>query len=257
MMDLKGKVAVVTGGASGLGLATVERLSEKGAKVVIFDLNEENAKEAAERLGNNVTYAVVNVTDEDSVQNGIDVAIKTFGAIHICVNCAGVGTPGKTIGKKGVLPLEKYKQVIDINLIGTFNVLRLSANRMKDNEPITDSGERGVIINTASVAAFDGQMGQAAYGASKAGVVGMTLPVSRDLSQYGIRVNTIAPGLFMTPMANTLSEKVIQKLSESVEFPKRLGQPSEFAELATFLMENEYLNGEVIRLDGGIRMSPR
>ncbi|MEQ6389686.1 3-hydroxyacyl-CoA dehydrogenase [Bacillaceae bacterium S4-13-58] len=256
-MDLKGKVAVVTGGASGLGLATVERLVENGAKVVIFDLNEENAKEAAERLGNNVTYAVVNVTDEDSVQNGIDVAIKNFGAIHICVNCAGVGTPGKTIGKKGVLPLEKYKQVIDINLIGTFNVLRLSANRMKDNEPITDSGERGVIINTASVAAFDGQMGQAAYGASKAGVVGMTLPVSRDLSQYGIRVNTIAPGLFMTPMANTLSEKVIEKLSESVEFPKRLGHPSEFAELATFLMENEYLNGEVIRLDGGIRMSPR
>ncbi|MEQ6377483.1 3-hydroxyacyl-CoA dehydrogenase [Bacillaceae bacterium S4-13-56] len=256
-MDLKGKVAVVTGGASGLGLATVERLAENGAKVVIFDLNEENAKEAAERLGNNVTYAVVNVTDEDSVQNGIDVAIKNFGAIHICVNCAGVGTPGKTIGKKGVLPLEKYKQVIDINLIGTFNVLRLSANRMKDNEPITDSGERGVIINTASVAAFDGQMGQAAYGASKAGVVGMTLPVSRDLSQYGIRVNTIAPGLFMTPMANTLSENVIEKLSESVEFPKRLGHPSEFAELATFLMENEYLNGEVIRLDGGIRMSPR
>lgn len=256
-MNLKDKVAVVTGGASGLGLATVERLVEKGAKVVIFDLNEAKAKEAVGNLGENVRYALVNVADEESVQNGINKAIDAFGAVHICVNCAGVGTPGKTIGKKGVLPLEDFNKVISINLIGTFNVLRLAANEMKNNEPLTDSGERGVIINTASVAAFDGQMGQAAYGASKAGVAGMTLPVSRDLSGFGIRVNTIAPGLFMTPMAATLDEKVVQKLSESVEFPKRLGRPSEFAELATFIMEHEYLNGEVIRLDGGIRMSPR
>lgn len=256
-MNIKDKVAVVTGGASGLGLATVTRLVEKGAKVVIFDLNETKAKEAVEQLGENVQYAIVNVSDDESVQKGINQALESFGAIHFCVNCAGVGTPGKTIGKKGVLPLEDFNKVISINLIGTFNVLRLAANAMKENEPDISSGERGVIVNTASVAAFDGQMGQAAYGASKAGVAGMTLPVARDLSEFGIRVNTIAPGLFMTPMAETLSEKVIQKLSESVEFPKRLGKPSEYAELATFIMEHEYLNGEVIRLDGGIRMSPR
>lgn len=256
-MKLETKVAVVTGGASGLGLATVERLVEKGAKVFIFDLNERKAKEATERLGDQVQYSFVNVADEQSVQNAIQQVIDTFGAIHICVNCAGVGTPGKTIGKKGALPLEDFNRVIGINLVGTFNVLRLAANEMKNNEPYTDSGERGVIINTASVAAFDGQMGQAAYGASKAGVAGMTLPISRDLSEFGIRVNTIAPGLFLTPLADTLSEKVIQKLSESVEFPKRLGRPSEFAELAIFIMESEYLNGEVIRLDGAIRMSPR
>lgn len=256
-MNLNGKVAVVTGGASGLGLATVTRLVEKGAKVVIFDVNETKAKEAVEQLGDQVQYVLVNVADDESVQKGIKQAIEAFGAIHICVNCAGVGTPGKTIGRKGVLPLEDFNKVIGINLIGTFNVLRLAANEMKNNEPLTDSGERGVIINTASVAAFDGQMGQAAYGASKAGVAGMTLPVSRDLSEFGIRVNTIAPGLFLTPMADTLPEKIIQKLSESVEFPKRLGRPSEFADLATFIMEHEYLNGEVIRLDGGIRMSPR
>ncbi|MEH7246886.1 3-hydroxyacyl-CoA dehydrogenase [Neobacillus niacini] len=256
-MNLQDKVAVVTGGASGLGLATVTRLVEKGAKVVIFDLNESKAKEAVEQLGENVQYALVNVSDEESVQKGINQTIEAFGAVHICVNCAGVGTPGKTIGKKGVLPLEDFNKVIGINLIGTFNVLRLAANEMKNNEPLTDSGERGVIINTASVAAFDGQMGQAAYGASKAGVAGMTLPVARDLSGLGIRVNTIAPGLFMTPMADTLPANVIEKLGNSVEFPKRLGRPSEFAELATFIMEHEYLNGEVIRLDGGIRMSPR
>lgn len=256
-MNLKDKVAIVTGGASGLGLATVTRLVEKGAKVCIFDLNEAKAKEAVENLGENVQYAIVNVADDESVQNGIKQVIDHFGAIHICVNCAGIAPPAKTIGRKGVLPLEDFNKVISINLIGTFNVLRLAANEMKNNDQLTDSGERGVIINTASVAAFDGQMGQAAYGASKAGVAGMTLPIARDLSEFGIRINTIAPGLFMTPMAATLPEKAVQKLSESVEFPKRLGKPSEYAELATFIMEHEYLNGEVIRLDGGIRMSPR
>lgn len=256
-MNLQDKVAIVTGGASGLGLATVARLVEKGAKVVIFDLNEEKAKEAVKEFGENVQYVLVNVADEESVQKGIRHAIERFEAIHICVNCAGIGTPGKTIGKKGVLPLEDFNQVIRVNLSGTFNVLRLVANQMKNNEPLADSGERGVIVNTASIAAFDGQMGQAAYSASKAGIAGMTLPLARDLSQFGIRINTIAPGLFLTPMAGGLSDKVIQKLSESVEFPKRLGRPYEYAELATFIMENEYLNGEVIRLDGGIRMSPR
>ncbi|MFS0553851.1 SDR family NAD(P)-dependent oxidoreductase [Brevibacillus sp. 179-C9.3 HS] len=256
-MNVRDKVAIVTGGASGLGLATVTRLVEKGAKVVIFDVNEAKAKEAVDQLGDDVCYALVNVADDESVQQGINETLEAFGAIHICVNCAGVGTAGKTIGKKGVLPLEAFTKVVGINLVGTFNVLRLAANEMKNNEPLTDSGERGVIINTASVAAFDGQMGQAAYGASKAGVAGMTLPVARDLSEFGIRVNTIAPGLFLTPMADSLPETVMAKLAESVEFPKRLGRPSEYAELATFIMEHEYINGEVIRLDGGIRMSPR
>lgn len=256
-MDVNGKVAIVTGGASGLGLATATKLVEKGAKVVIFDLNEEKAKEAVAQLGENAQYALVNVTDAESVEEGIKQTIAAFGAIHICVNCAGVATPGKTIGRKGVLSLESFSKVISINLIGTFNVLRLAADQMKNNEPVTDGGERGVIINTASVAAYDGQMGQAAYGASKAGVAGMTLPLARDLSEFGIRVNTIAPGLFRTPLAAGLPENVVEKLEQSVEFPKRLGIPSEYAELALFMMESTYLNGEVVRLDGGIRMSPR
>lgn len=256
-MELNGKVAVITGGASGLGQATVEMLVEKGAKVVIFDLDEAKGNALVGKLGDSVRFQKVDITEEGSVKAAVEYAVETFGTVHICVNCAGVGTPGKTIGKKGILPLDKYKQVIEINLIGTFNVLSQAANVMKDNEPVTDSGKRGVIINTASVAAFDGQMGQAAYGASKAGVAGMTLPVARDLSQYGIRVNTIAPGLFMTPMAASLPENVVEKLGASVEFPKRLGHPREFAQMASYLMEHEYMNGEVIRLDGGIRMSPR
>lgn len=256
-MNIKDKVAIVTGGASGLGLGTVTSLVERGAKVVIFDLNEEKAQQACEQLGENVVYALVNVTDDASVQAGIVKVIETFGGVHICVNCAGVGTPQKTLGRSGAMPLENFKQVIDINLNGTFNVLRLAATEMAKNEPLTDAGERGIIINTASVAAFDGQMGQAAYGASKAGVAGMTLPVARDLSSFGIRINTIAPGLFRTPMAETLSEKVVEKLESMVEFPKRLGKPTEYASLVLFMIENEYINGEVIRLDGGIRMSPR
>lgn len=256
-MNIKDKVAIVTGGASGLGVSTVTSLVEKGAKVAIFDLDEEKAKKICEQLGNNVTYTRVDVTDEASVRAGIENTIKKFGAVHICVNCAGVGTPQKTLGRAGAMPLENFKQVIDINLNGTFNVLRLAAAEMMKNEPLTDSGERGIIINTASVAAFDGQMGQAAYGASKAGVAGMTLPIARDLSSFGIRINTIAPGLFHTPMAEMLPEQVIERLESMVEFPKRLGKPTEYASLVMFMIENEYLNGEVIRLDGGIRMAPR
>lgn len=256
-VELENKVAIVTGGASGLGLATVRNLHEKGVKIIIFDLNEEKAKEIIEELGQRVTYSIVNVADEESVKAGIDQAFNHFGEVHICVNCAGIAPPGKTIGKKGVLPLENFRKVIDINLIGTFNVIRLAAEQMVKNEPLTDDGERGVIINTASVAAFDGQMGQAAYGASKAGVAGMTLPIARDLSEFGIRINTIAPGLFRTPMAAGLPEKIIEKLGSMVEFPKRLGKPEEYAKLAQFLIENSYINGEVIRLDGGIRMAPR
>ena len=256
-MDIKDKVAIVTGGASGLGLGTVRSLVGKGAKVVIFDLNEAKAMEVCEEFGGNVAYANVDVTSETSVEAGIKLAVDTFGAVHICVNCAGIAPPQKTIGRAGAMPLENFKKVIDVNLIGTFNALRLAAEAMAKNEPLTEDGERGVIINTASVAAFDGQMGQAAYGASKAGVAGMTLPIARDLSSYGIRINTIAPGLFRTPMAEGLPEKIVEKLEGMVEFPKRLGTPEEYASTALFLIENGYVNGEVIRLDGGIRMQPR
>lgn len=256
-MDVKNKVAIITGGASGLGLSTATNLVNNGAKVMIFDVNEENSKQACNQLGENAAYAIVDVTDETSVQEGIQKTIDTYNAIHICVNCAGVGTPQKTLGRSGPIPFENFKKVININLNGTFNVLRLAAEVMAKNEPLTDGGERGIIINTASVAAFDGQMGQAAYGASKAGVAGMTLPIARDLSSHGIRINTIAPGLFRTPLAETLDQKVIDKLEQSVEFPKRLGKPDEYASLVLFMISNEYINGEVIRLDGGIRMSPR
>lgn len=256
-MELNNKVVIVTGGASGLGQATVELLVEKGAKVLIFDLDEEKGEQLVQRLGGQVLFQKVNVTDETSVKSAIDTGVKKFNTIHACVNCAGVGTPGKTISRNGVLPLQQYRQIIEVNLIGTFNVLSLAADIMKENNSVTKSGERGVIINTASVAAFDGQMGQAAYGSSKAGVHGMTLPVARDLSEFGIRVNTIAPGLFMTPMADTLPDNVVDRLASSVEFPKRLGDPREFAELVIFIIEHEYLNAETIRLDGGIRMSPR
>lgn len=256
-MDIKDKVAIVTGGASGLGLGTVRNLVNKGAKVVIFDLDEDAAEEICRELGGNVDFFYADVTSEESVEAGIQKVIAKFGAIHICVNCAGIAPPQKVVGRTGAMPLANFKKVLDINLTGTFNVLRLAAMEMAKNEPLTEDGERGIIINTASVAAFDGQMGQAAYTASKAGVAGMTLPIARDLSSYGIRINTIAPGLFHTPMAAGLPEPVIKRLESMVEFPKRLGDPNEYASLAIFMMENGYLNGEVIRLDGGIRMSPR
>ncbi|WP_419960902.1 3-hydroxyacyl-CoA dehydrogenase [Psychrobacillus sp. BM2] len=256
-MDINNKVAIVTGGASGLGFATVEQLLQKGAKVVIFDVNEELAKQVSQEFGDNVAYEIVNVTDESSVHKAILQTVERLGAIHICVNCAGIAPPQKTVGKSGAMPLENFKKVIDINLIGTFNTLRLAGAEMTKNDLLSESDERGIIINTASVAAFEGQMGQAAYSASKAGIVGMTLPIARDLSSYGIRINAIAPGLFRTPMAAGLDDRVIEKLESLVEFPKRLGRPDEFAKLVTFMIENEYINGEVIRLDGAIRMQPR
>lgn len=256
-MDINNKVAIVTGGASGLGFATVAKLLQKGAKVVIFDVNEELAKQVSQEFGDNVAYEIVNVTDESSVHKAIQQTVERLGAIHICVNCAGIAPPQKTVGKSGAMPLENFKKVIDINLIGTFNTLRLAAAEMTKNDLLSESDERGIIINTASVAAFEGQMGQAAYSASKAGIVGMTLPIARDLSSYGIRINAIAPGLFRTPMAAGLDDRVIEKLESLVEFPKRLGRPDEFAKLVTFMIENEYINGEVIRLDGAIRMQPR
>jgi len=257
-MELLNKVAIVTGGASGLGLATVQSLVEKKAKVVIFDVNEEVGKAACRELRDNVIFVNVDVTNSESVSSGIQKAMNAFGAIHICVNCAGIASAEKTVGKKGPMPLERFKKVVDINLIGTFDVLRLAAAEMAKNEPLDEIGERGVIINTASGAAFEGQMGQAAYSATKAGIVGMTLPIARDLSSLGIRINTIAPGLFLTPLAaGTLPSGVIKKLESMIEFPKRLGNPSEFAALVVHIAENAYFNGETVRLDAALRLFPR
>jgi len=255
-MDLNNKVVIVTGGASGLGLVTCQQLAKQGAKIAAFDLNEEAGQALVDELKGQAIFAKVDVTDAASVEAGIAQAVEAFGTIHVCINCAGIAPGGKTVGRNGALPLEKFAQVININLIGTFNVLRLAAEQMAKNEPGKD-GERGVIINTASVAAFDGQMGQSAYAASKAGVVGMTLPIARDLAKLGIRVMTIAPGIFDTPMMKGMTDEVRDPLIEMVQNPKRFGDPEEYASLAAHIISNNYLNGDVIRLDGAIRMEPR
>tara|TARA_B100001939_G_scaffold218964_1_gene188460 strand:+ start:238 stop:1005 length:768 start_codon:yes stop_codon:yes gene_type:complete len=255
-MEISNKVALITGGASGLGLATAETLLDAGAKIMLLDLNEDNAKSAVEKLGSNASYVIANVTDESSVQSAVDKTVEVFGGLHVVVNCAGIGSASKTVGKNGPHPLDYFKTVVDINLNGTFNVLRLAAVAMADNEPNED-GECGVIINTASVAAFDGQIGQAAYSASKGGVVGMTLPIARDLARMGIRINTIAPGIFDTPLMGMAPDAVRNPLIEMTQFPKRLGIPSEYAALAKHMVENPFLNGETIRLDGAIRMQPK
>ena len=255
-MEISNKVALITGGASGLGLATAETLLDAGAKIMLLDLNEDNAKSAVEKLGSNASYVIANVTDESSVQSAVDKTVEVFGGLHVVVNCAGIGSASKTVGKNGAHPLDCFKTVVDINLNGTFNVLRLAAVAMADNEPNED-GECGVIINTASVAAFDGQIGQAAYSASKGGVVGMTLPIARDLARMGIRINTIAPGIFDTPLMGMAPDAVRNPLIEMTQFPKRLGIPSEYAALAKHMVENPFLNGETIRLDGAIRMQPK
>lgn len=255
-MQLKNSVAIVTGGASGLGRGTVEKFVAEGGKVAIFDLNETAGAEIAAAMGNAVIFCKVDVTDEASVQQAIDKTMATFGAIHICVNCAGIGNAIKTYGKKGPFPLAEFNKVIQINLVGSFNVLRLAAEQMAKNE-LMDGQERGVIINIASVAAYEGQIGQAAYSASKGGITSMTLPIARDLADYGIRVNTIAPGLIETPLLGALPENVRESLAQSVLYPKRLGKPAEIAHLAASIVENSYINGECIRMDGGIRMQPR
>ncbi len=251
------KVALVTGGASGLGLATVRLLAEKGARVAIFDLNREQADLIATELGANVRAYTVNVSDEVSVKTAIDQVVQDFGGLHIAVNCAGIGSASRTVGKNGAHSLELFTKVITINLIGTFNVTRLAAEAMQHNTPDDNDNERGVIINTASVAAFDGQIGQVAYSASKGGVVGMTLPLARDLAVMGVRVNTIAPGIFNTPLMNASPDSVKLPLIEMTQFPKRLGYPEEYAKLAVHIVENSFMNGETIRLDGAIRMQPR
>ncbi|SDU04352.1 NAD(P)-dependent dehydrogenase, short-chain alcohol dehydrogenase family [Pseudomonas pohangensis] len=256
-MDIKGKVAIVTGGASGLGEATVRRYVALGAKVAIFDMNDERGNALAAELGDAVIYQDVNVTSEDAVQAALDVVLERFGAVHICNNFAGVGSAVKTVGRDGAFPLNIFKTVVDINLVGTFNVLRLAALQMSRQEPVTEDGSRGVIINTASIAAYEGQVGQAAYSASKGGVVGMTLPIARDLAQYGIRVNTIVPGLIHTPLFDALPEAAYESLSRSPLFPQRLGRAEEIAHLSQFIVENDYTNGECIRMDAGIRMQPK
>lgn len=257
-MDIAKKVAIVTGGASGLGRSTVQAYVAKGAKVAIFDLNENSATELIEQLGaENVAFWSVNVADEESVKDAVDGVVEKFGAVHICNNYAGIGSACKTLGKQGVFPLDHYQAVINVNLVGTFNVSRFAAQAMSHNEPINDDGGRGVIINTASVAGYEGQVGQVAYSASKGGVIGMTIPMARDLASYGIRVNTIVPGLIHTPLFETIPEQAYQSLESSVCYPARLGKPSEIAHMSVFIAENDYLNGECIRLDGAIRMQPR
>jgi NAD(P)-dependent dehydrogenase (short-subunit alcohol dehydrogenase family) len=253
-MDIKGHAAIVTGGGSGLGAATAAMLASAGAKVALLDVNMDAANAHAKTIGGIAVKC--DVSDAASAEAAVKEANAKLGTARILLNCAGVGTPKRIVGRDGPMPLGDYEKVIKINLIGTFNVLRLFAADCSRTEPL-EEGERGVIINTASVAAYDGQIGQAAYASSKGGVVGLTLPAARELAQFGIRVCTIAPGIFLTPMLLGLSDEVQKSLAASVPFPKALGKPEEYASLARQIIENRYLNGETIRLDGSLRMAPK
>lgn len=256
-MKLTNTVALITGGASGLGEATATRIVEQGGYAAILDLSEEKGAALVEKLGSDrALFVKTNVANEEDVLSALNQTIEKFGAIHVVVNCAGIGIAQRVVGKEGPLELATFSKVIEVNLIGTFNVIRLAAEKMMSNTP-NEEGERGVIINTASVAAFEGQIGQAAYSASKGGVVGMTLPIAREFARYGIRVMAIAPGLIDTPMFGSLPDAARQSLGAMVPFPSRLGYPSEYAQLATSIIENPMLNGETIRLDGAIRMQPK
>jgi len=255
-MNIGEVIAVVTGGASGLGEACVRNLVKEGAKVSILDLAEETGKNLAIELGSSVIFCKTDVTSDKSVEAAIDKTAEAFGVIHVAINCAGVLMPAKVLGKQGPMDMAHFNRVVQINLMGTMNVIRLAAEKMVGNTPRED-GERGVIINTASVAAFEGQIGQAAYSASKAGIVGMTLPIAREFADYGIRVVSIAPGLFETPMLAGLPEKARDALNKIIPFPKRLGKAIEFAKLVQHIIENTMINGETIRIDGALRMPPR
>jgi len=255
-VDIKNATAIITGGASGLGEATALRLYEAGANIVLADFNDDKGKALEGKLGSRAAFALTDVTNPAQVQAAVELAVSKFGRIDIVVNCAGTGIAMRTLSRSGPHNLDLFKKVIDINLIGTFDMIRLAAEKMAANNP-NQWGERGVIINTASVAAYDGQIGQAAYSASKAGVVGMTLTIARDLSSLGIRVCTIAPGLFDTPLLAALPEEAKASLGRQVPFPPRLGRPEEYALLAQQIVENVMLNGETIRLDGAIRMAPK
>ena len=248
-MEIEGRTFLVAGGGSGLGAATTEMLTNEGANAVVADLRGEAAD-------GNVRFVETDVTDEASVRQAIEEALQSFGGMHGAINCAGIASAEKVLGREGPHSLDSFAKVVEVNLVGTFNVLRLAAEVMVNNEPAA-SGERGVIVNTASVAAFDGQIGQVAYAASKGGVVALTLPVARELAGSGIRVMTIAPGIFDTPMMAGLPEDARNSLGKQVPFPQRLGRPEEYADLVKHIIENEMLNGEVIRLDGAIRMAPR
>ena len=257
-MKLKDKVVIVTGGASGLGQAVAERVVQDGGKAAIFDVDEAKGNALAAKLGASAVFARVDVGDEASAQAGIARTLAAFGAVHGCVNCAGIpGKIGRVVGKQGPMALADFEKVIRINLIGTFNVTRLAVAEILKNAPDAATGERGVVVNTASLAGIEGQMGQVSYAASKAGVIGMMLPLVRDLSQFGVRVMTIAPGLFETPMGAGAPQELKDKLIATLEFPKRMGAPAEFAALVAHIFENSYLNGELIRIDAGTRAPPR
>ncbi len=255
-MQIKECMAVVTGGASGLGEASVRSLSALGARVAIFDIEVERGEKLAAELGPNCVFVLADVTSDEASRAAVGKIVAAFGTINVAINCAGVADPGKVLSKKGPMSLAFFNRVIQINLVGTLNIIRLAVEQMVKNTP-NEEGEKGVIINTASIAAFDGQIGQAAYSASKAGVAGMTLPIARECADYGIRVMTIAPGLFDTPMMAGLPENVRVMLAQTAPFPKRLGRPAEYAALVHHIIENPMLNGECIRLDGAVRMTAR
>lgn len=253
-MDISGLSALVTGGASGLGEATARALAAQGARVTVLDRDAARAQAVAAEIGG--IAALADVTSEPEVSAALDAATAAHGAPRIVVNCAGIGTAGRVLGREGPMPLEVFTRTIAVNLTGTFNVLRLAAARMAELDPLAD-GERGVVINTASVAAWDGQIGQAAYSASKGGIVAMSLPIARELARVGVRVNVIAPGIFLTPLLYTLPEEAQKALAADIPFPARLGDPAEFADAVLFMARNSYVNAEVLRLDGGVRLKAR
>jgi NAD(P)-dependent dehydrogenase (short-subunit alcohol dehydrogenase family) len=255
-MDLANAKAVVTGGASGLGFATAERVIAAGGQVVLMDVNDEQGAASVTKLGDRSMFISTDVSNEDAVKAAIQTAREFMGGITLAVNCAGIATAGRTLGREGTWPAETFNRVIQINLIGSYNVTKEAAAVMQQNEPNAE-GERGVVISTASVAAFEGQIGQAAYSASKGGVVGMMLPLAREFAQFGIRVNTIAPGIFKTPMMAGMPEDVQDSLGKQIPFPPRLGRPEEYADTAAFIYGNLVVNGETIRIDGAIRMQPK
>jgi NAD(P)-dependent dehydrogenase (short-subunit alcohol dehydrogenase family) len=254
-MQLKDQAAIVTGGASGLGAATARRLAAQGAKVAVCDLNAKLAETVAAEIGG--VAVVCDVSDAASAEAAVVAASRAHGPARVLINCAGIGVAKRVIGRDGPMPLADFEKVIKINLIGSFNMLRLTTAEMSKLEPLAPNGERGVVISTASVAAYDGQIGQSAYSASKGGIVGMTLPIARELAQFGIRVLTIAPGLFLTPLLASLPQEAQDSLAAAIPFPRRLGHADEFASLAMHMIDNPYLNGEVVRLDASLRMAPR
>ena len=255
-MELNKAKAVITGGASGLGFATAQRVIDAGGQVVLLDINDAQGESSAASLGERATFINTDVADEASVKAAIAAANDTMGGITLAVNCAGIATAGRTLGREGPWPTELFNKVIQVNLVGSYNVTKEAAAFMAQNEP-NDEGERGVVISTASIAAFEGQIGQAAYSASKGGVVGMMLPLAREFAQFGIRVNTIAPGVFLTPMVAGMPEEVQESLGRQVPFPPRLGRPEEYADAAEFIYKTTMVNGETIRVDGAIRMQPK